>query len=397
MTRTHHARPQHATHRSTILDQQRAAPKKKKPYKIVLEAVTQEKKKLHSILTYASNAPKGFGFIPAGHPEFTEWCKEQCRQRNLDVHIVSAKPKNKMHADPEKLSHHVHRVGHHFPLEIVNLACSKFGYTYDEEQGLQKDKSRDRTNWIARGIEEYSSRQQLRGRPSTENESKEHIRGAVREMFPKIPEADLDSIVTHAFEEGTNRVGNAKELSLARKVQLAVVAHIRHVYTDYDKILKTGTWALARQSVEHVSLAKLIEWRDEAGEPSNEIEDTFREVIVLDDDDDSSEAASSATPDEREQSMEIVSSRATARDLQPESYADYSRMDLHAMRKAPRRTIVVHPYPPPHAVPLPLPSYRQPISQAHAPAPQHRVSSLDVHRLPSDSSARAAHGRSIDT
>jgi hypothetical protein len=169
-------------------------------------------------LTYASNAPNGFGFVPAGHPEFTEWCKEQCRQRNLDVHIVSvgsnpysrvspltrqqAKPKNKMHADPEKLSHHVHRVGHHFPLEIVNLACSKFGYVYDEAQGLLKDKSRERrTNWIAQGVEDYSSRQLLHGRPTTEKESKEHTRGAVREMFPKIPEADLDSIVNHAFEE----------------------------------------------------------------------------------------------------------------------------------------------------------------------------------------------------
>jgi hypothetical protein len=112
-----------------------------------------------------------------------------------------AKPKNKMHTDPEKLSHHVHRVGHHFPLEIVNLACSKFGYVYDEQHGLRKDKSRERTNWIAQGVEEYSSRQLLHGRPTTEKESKEHTRGAVREMFPKIPEADLNSIVNHAFEE----------------------------------------------------------------------------------------------------------------------------------------------------------------------------------------------------
>lgn len=50
MTRVHHARPQQATHRSTILEQPRAVVKKKKPYKIVLEAVTQEKKKLHSIV-----------------------------------------------------------------------------------------------------------------------------------------------------------------------------------------------------------------------------------------------------------------------------------------------------------------------------------------------------------
>jgi hypothetical protein len=112
-----------------------------------------------------------------------------------------AKPKNKMHADPAKLSHHVHRVGHHFPLEIVNLACSKFGYVYDEAHGLREDKSRRRTNWIAQGVEDYSSRQLLHGRPTTEKDSKEQTRGAVREMFPKIPEADLESIISHAFEK----------------------------------------------------------------------------------------------------------------------------------------------------------------------------------------------------
>ncbi|KAL6710227.1 hypothetical protein ACN47E_009173 [Coniothyrium glycines] len=349
MTRVQHARGQHAHQRSITLEQARAVHQKRKPYKIVLEAVTQEKKKLHSILTYASNAPTGFGFVPAGHPDFTEWCKEQCRQRNLDVHIVSAKPKNKMHADPEKLSHHVHRVGHHFPLEIIRLACSKFGYTYDDVNGLKKAKTSDRINWIAQSMEEYGSRQALHGRPSNEKETKDYIQGAVREMFPKIPEADLAAIVNHAFEEGTNRVGNAKELPLARRVQLAVVAHIRHMYTDYDKLLKTGGWMEARSKVEHVSLAKLKEWRDEVGEGSNELEETFREVIVLDDDDDdaSSDGDPLSSPNERDQSMEIVSSRATARDLQPERYPDYPRIDVHDMRRAPRRTIVVQRYPPP--------------------------------------------------
>jgi hypothetical protein len=52
MTRVYHARPQQAPQRSGTLDQSRAAvkKKKKKPYKILLEAVTQEKKKLHSIV-----------------------------------------------------------------------------------------------------------------------------------------------------------------------------------------------------------------------------------------------------------------------------------------------------------------------------------------------------------
>ncbi|KAF1362815.1 hypothetical protein EJ07DRAFT_106507 [Lizonia empirigonia] len=348
MARVHHARPlqQQGASRSMAIEKTRAAVKKKKPYKIVLEAVTQEKKKLHSILTYASNAPKGFGFVPAGHPEITEWCKEQCRQRNLDVHIVSAKPKNKTHADPEKLSHHVHRVGHHFPLDIIHLACSKFGYEYDEDSGLRKTRTSDRENWMIQQVESYSTRQALHGHPTTEKGTKDHISGAVREMFPKIPEADLSSIVNHAFEEGTNRVGNAKELSLARRVQLAVVAHIRHTYTEYDKMLKTGSWMEARQKVEHVSLAKLKEWRDETGEQSNEIEDTFREVIVLDDDEDETSDGGD-TPDEREQSMEIVSNRVTARDIQLERYQQYPPASDHERRRGHGRTIFVHPYPPP--------------------------------------------------
>lgn len=52
MARVHHARPlqQQGASRSMAIEKTRAAVKKKKPYKIVLEAVTQEKKKLHSIV-----------------------------------------------------------------------------------------------------------------------------------------------------------------------------------------------------------------------------------------------------------------------------------------------------------------------------------------------------------
>jgi hypothetical protein len=183
---------------------------------------------------------------------------------------------------------------------------------------------------------------------------------------------------------------------LARRVQLAVVAHIRHVYTDYDKMLKTGSWMQARQSVEHVSLAKLKEWRDEAGEASNEIEDTFREVIVLDDDDDddeSSDEGSLSTPEEREQSMEIVSSRATARDLQPEMYVDYPRMDIRATRRAPRRTIVVHPSHPLRSAPLPAPPHRQPVLQPHPEHARHHVPTMDLVPPSRGTSFMAAPGR----
>lgn len=172
--------------------------------------------------------------------------------------------------------------------------------------------------------------------------------------------------------QGTDRVGNAKELSLARRVQLAVVAHIRHTYTEYDNILKrkTGSWTEARQMVEHVSLAKLKEWRDETDEASNELEETFREVIVLDDDEDSSEEEGSSAPVTREASMEIVSSRATARDLQPE-VVDRMRAYDPSVSRASRRTIVLRP--------LPMHSPREPLisspSHAHFPPQVNRVDS----------------------
>lgn len=163
------------------------------------------------------------------------------------------------------------------------------------------------------------------------------------------------------MNQGTNRVGNAKELSLARRVQLAVVAHIRHTYTEYDNILKrkTGSWLEARQRVEHVSLAKLKEWRDETDEASNELEETFREVIVLDDDDeDSSDEEISSAPETREHSMEIVSSRATARDLQPE-LVDRMRAHDPYVSRASRRTIVLRP----------MPTYSP--RESHVPSPSH--------------------------
>ena len=64
-------------------------------------------------------------------------------------------------------------------------------------------------------------------------------------------------------------------MSLSRQVQLATIARIRHTYTDYDKLLKIVSWKEARQIVEPISLTKLIEWR---GENDNDTED-FEEIL----------------------------------------------------------------------------------------------------------------------
>lgn len=104
---------------------------------------------------------------------------------------------------------------------------------------------------------------------------------------------------------------------MARKVQLAVVAHIRHQYTDYDKLLRRTTWGEARKQVEQPCLDQIVKWRGEGEEEVSELEDIFREVIVLDDDDDEEEedgkhgttTSGENAVDARESSVEVISCR----------------------------------------------------------------------------------------
>lgn len=46
---------------------------------------------------------------------------------------------------------------------------------------------------------------QLDGRPATATQTKDQIRSAILEVFPKIPEEALTAIVSHAFEEVDDR------------------------------------------------------------------------------------------------------------------------------------------------------------------------------------------------
>ena len=65
---------------------------------------------------------------------------------------------------------------------------------------------------------------------------------AIRREFPNCPPDDERTIAAHACEKHSGRVGRsagAKELDPA-KVRAAVVAHIRHVHTEYDRLLLTG-------------------------------------------------------------------------------------------------------------------------------------------------------------
>lgn len=115
-------------------------------------------------------------------------------------------------------------------------------------------------------------------------------------------------------------MGTVLELPLSRRVQLAVVAHIRHVYTDYDKLLKTGTYQNARAAVEKPCLDLLARWRSDDDDDPNAMEEILREVIVIDDDDDEIKDCDTSFENResinRESSIEIISSHALADEVQ---------------------------------------------------------------------------------
>lgn len=85
-------------------------------------------------------------------------------------------------------------------------------------------------------------------------------------------------------------------MSLVRRANLAVVAHIRHTYTNYDQLLRSGfSWADARRGVGQFTLDKLISWRGEEEEDDDpNMEDVLREVVVISDDEDADASESSA-------------------------------------------------------------------------------------------------------
>lgn len=78
-------------------------------------------------------------------------------------------------------------------------------------------------------------------------------------------------------------VGLSNDISLSRRVQLAVLAHIRHRHTRYDSLLKETTWQHARKTVEAVCLDIIVKWRGDEENGRDTLDSILREVVVISD------------------------------------------------------------------------------------------------------------------
>ncbi|ROW03762.1 hypothetical protein VMCG_05490 [Cytospora schulzeri] len=241
---------------------------KHQSYFQVFENHDKKDKKLEFQTTTDRNPPPGFEFVPIGNPELTKACKELSREQEAMIFIVcTAKDVN-----ANNLALQMSRVGHHIRRTIVEQARAQIG----AEELLPPSHS---------GEPEPI--------PETQEEINAQADAALRDLFPRIPNFDKQMIIEHAFKKGGTFqgqpvVGMVQSLPLSRRVQLAVLAHIRHNHTRYDRLLKEADYTTARKVVEKHCLDILVRWRGDEETGRDQFDEILREVVVLSDDSDES-------------------------------------------------------------------------------------------------------------
>ncbi|KAM0287965.1 hypothetical protein ACHAQH_000032 [Verticillium albo-atrum] len=243
--------------------------------------------------TSKRDPPPLFAFVPVGNPELAVACKELSRERGAMVYIVS-ETKNDNISD---LVHQTNRIGYHFRQQIVQEAARTIGIDYfNRPQQLAPN-----------GCELI---------PSSQVDINNQARAAIDDLFPKMPGLDKEEIVARAFRKvfpyhrfvtesrtlirlqnamfnGELVVGMQQDLTLSRRVQLAVLAHIRHAHTRYDELLRETTWSNARRATEALCLDILVKWRGDDESGRDQLDEIMREIVVVTDDegDDATEGA----------------------------------------------------------------------------------------------------------
>ncbi|RSM10245.1 hypothetical protein CDV31_007322 [Fusarium ambrosium] len=211
-----------------------------------VENKDKKKKKLEFQITTKNTPPPGFEFVPAGNPELTTACKELSRDKDAMIFIVSNAKDNTTNI----LSHQVHRVGHHIRETIVEEARASLGHILD--------RTLPQTGGSPEPI------------PKSQEEYDAQVDAALRDLFPRIPNTDRQMIIEHAFRKGTSskteKVGLSTDITLARRVQLAVLAHIRHTHTS------------GRDQLDEI-LREVVVISDSEEESGEETDDSVEEVM----------------------------------------------------------------------------------------------------------------------
>ena len=179
-------------------------------------------------------------------------------------------------------------------------------------------------------------------------------------------------------------VGLQADLTLSRRVQLAVIAHIRHTHTRYDLLLKETSWENARRTVESLCLDILVKWRGDEETGRDQLDEVLREIVVIDDSDEDEEESQleSASEDEEADSSDGATNAAAAVNLDTTNASSIILQDSLS-RSQPAQTDSVHSNSIPQVASQIDPSY-----QTHGIASRTRSKTKPNHRQKAKKSRR---------
>jgi len=158
------------------------------------------------------------------------------------------------------------RAKKHSTLSAVVLRWSRARRRFERQGALVEEQALEKAEEECLADSEVRERRRNREairRQKLDRQYVEQFAQRVRELFPGCPAGREAAIAEHACQKFSGRVGRsaaAKSLDEAA-VRLAVIAHIRHRETDYDRLLSRGyDRGEARVEVERAVGAVLRSW-----------------------------------------------------------------------------------------------------------------------------------------
>lgn len=166
--------------------------------------------------------PKGYAFLPRGDPYKTLHCRKLTHEAGKPLYVVEIGVKRK---------------------KVLGIRVPKSIFFQVQSQARETLASR---------------------RAATEQRDAALVRqaaSAIDDQFPNIPAPEKEMVLKHGFKKYSGRVGRTGQIPMSKKVTLAVIAHIRHTHTEYDKILDaSGEREEARRKIAKQLQAILRDW-----------------------------------------------------------------------------------------------------------------------------------------
>jgi hypothetical protein len=161
------------------------------------------------------------------------------------------------------------RARKHSTLVAVVLRWSRARKRYERQGLLVEEPALEQAEQECLADEDVRARQRERAairRAELDREYVERFAARVRELYPRCPRGREAAIAEHACLKYSGRVSRsaaAKQLD-EDAVRLAIIAHIRHAETQYDRLLAAGydRWE-ARAQIEGEVYGVLNRWSEQ--------------------------------------------------------------------------------------------------------------------------------------